>query len=90
MSDTLGLLEESLQLARDIGYQIREESLGELSGGPCLVGGIPQILLNRDQAPAGRLECLLRVLVEDPRAAALPTSRLLAARLKALKNAADR
>ena len=46
MSDTLGLLAEACQLAVDIGYTVREEPLGDLPGGPCLVGGRRQLLLN--------------------------------------------
>ena len=46
MSDTLGLLEESRQLARELGYEICEEPLGDLPGGPCQVGGRDRILLN--------------------------------------------
>ena len=83
MSDTLGLLEESRQLARDLGYRVREEPLGELPGGACTIGGVPQMLLNLEHSPAERLERLLHALAADPRAAGQPMSRLLAARLRA-------
>ena len=62
MSDTLGLLEESRQLAHDLGYRVREEPLGDLAGGACTIGGVPQILLNLEQAPADRLDRLLKAL----------------------------
>lgn len=84
MNDTLGLLEEARQLAGDLGYRVREEPLGELSGGPCTVAGRRQVLLNLEQGPAERLDVLLRVLAADPRVAAEPKSRLLARRLAAL------
>ncbi len=84
MSDTLGLLEEALQLARDLGYVVREEPLGDLPGGGCMVGGTRQVLLNLEQPVADRLDRLLRALHGDPRLAAEPMSRLLAARLRAL------
>lgn len=84
MSDTLGLLEEALQLARDLGYVVREEPLGDLSGGGCVVGGTRQVLLNLEQPVADRLDCLLRAIRADPRLAVEPLSRLLAARLRAL------
>ena len=84
MADTLGLLEESLQLARDLGYRVREEALGDLPGGSCSLGGAPHILLNLEQPSADRLDVLLRSLAADPRVKTQPLSRLLAARLDAI------
>ena len=84
MADTLGLLEESLQLARDLGYRVREEPLGELPGGVCSVGGTAHILLNLEQPSADRLDVLLRSLAADPRVTDQPLSRLLKARLVAI------
>jgi hypothetical protein len=84
MTDTLGLLAEACQLAADIGYAIREEPLGDLPGGPCLVGDQRQLLLNLEQGPAERLAVVLRALAADPRVATEPKSRLLAARLAAV------
>lgn len=81
MSDTLGLLEESRQLARDLGYEIREEPLGDLAGGPCRIGGRDRILLNIEHAPADQLAVLVAALANDPRVSREPTSRLLAERL---------
>lgn len=79
--DTLGLLEECLQLVRDLGYEIREEPLGELAGGGCVVGGRRVFLLNLEHGPADRLDHLVRLLAATPDVAALPKSRLLASRL---------
>jgi hypothetical protein len=84
MADTLGLLEESLQLARDLGYRVREEALGDLPGGSCSLGGAPHILLNLEQPSADRLDVLLRSLAADPRVTEQPLSRLLRARLAAI------
>jgi hypothetical protein len=84
MQDTLGLLEEARQLASDLGYVVREEPLGELAGGPCVVAGERRILLNLEHGPAERLNVLLGALAADPRAEAEPKSRLLARRLEAL------
>jgi len=84
MAETLGLFEEALQLARDLGYVVREEPLGELPGGSCMVGGSRQVLLNLEQPVADRLDRLLRAIRADPRLAVEPLSRLLAARLRAL------
>ncbi|MFM7035895.1 MAG: hypothetical protein ACKOYJ_12060 [Planctomycetia bacterium] len=81
MADTLGLLEECRYLARELGYAVREEPLGELPGGPCMVGGRRQILLNVAQAPTDHLTILLAALASDPDIAMQPKSRLLAERL---------
>lgn len=85
MSDTLGLLAEVIQLARDLGYEVREEPLGELLGGRCEVGGVPQVLLNLEQPVAERLDLLLRAIADDPRLEGEPKSRLLERRLRALR-----
>ena len=84
MTDTLGLLQEALQLAADLGYRVREEPLGDLPGGPCMVGGTRQVLLNLEHSVGGRLDVLLRALALDPRLAAEPKSRLLEERLAVL------
>jgi hypothetical protein len=82
MSEILGLLAEGMQLASDLGYRVREEPLGDLPGGGCVVGGTRQILLNLEQGPSERLEQLLDVLAGDPATADEPKSRALAARLQ--------
>jgi hypothetical protein len=80
MADTLGLLQEALQLALDLGFCVREEPLGDLPGGPCTVAGAKHVLLNLEHSVANRLDVLLRALAADPRLAAEPKSRLLEAR----------
>ena len=82
MDDTLGLLEEALHLAREVGFLVRDEPLGELPGGPCVVGGKRTILLNIQSPAADRLTVLLRALASEPAVADQPVSRLLAGRLR--------
>jgi hypothetical protein len=84
MADTLGLYQEALHLARDLGYEVREEPLGELPGGGCTVNGTTRVLLNLERPVAERLDRLLRALVDDVRVAAEPKSRLLESRLQSL------
>jgi hypothetical protein len=84
MDDTLGLLEEALQLAREVGHHVREEPLGDLPGGACVIGGRRTILLNLQSPPADQLMVLLGVLARDPAIANQPVSRLLAGRLQAV------
>ncbi len=81
MADTLGLLEEAMQLARDVGFAVREEPLGDAPGGACTVGGRRQILVNAALPAARRLDVLLDVLAAEPAVDAEPVSRLLARRL---------
>ena len=66
MADTLGLLEEAMQLARDVGFAVREEPLGDAPGGACTVGGRRQILVNAALPAARRLDVLLDVLAAEP------------------------
>jgi hypothetical protein len=87
MSDTLGLLEEARQLATDLGYEVREEPLGDLPGGRCELAGAVHVLLNLEHTVSERLDRLLRALGDDPRVDREPKSRLLAARLEALRPA---
>jgi hypothetical protein len=84
MADTLGLFHEALQLARDLGYEVREEPLGDLPGGRCTVNGVTHVLLNLERPVAERLDRLLVALVPDPRLPHEPKSRLLEARLRAV------
>ena len=82
VSDTLGLLEEAMQLARDLGYRVREEPLGEVPGGVCAVGGQRQILLNAAHPSSQRLDTLLDVLAADADVGDQPVSHLLESRLR--------
>lgn len=82
MADTLGLLEEAMQLARDVGFVVREEPLGDAPGGACTVGGRRQILVNAAHPAAQRLDLLLDVLAAEPAVAGEPVSRLLARHLE--------
>lgn len=81
MADTLGLLEESRHLARELGYEVREEPLGELPGGPCQVGANRRILLNIEHSPSEQLAVLVAALAADPEVGRQPKSHLLAERL---------
>lgn len=81
MIDTLGLLAEAVQLATDLGYDVREEPLGDSPGGACRVGDARRILVNLDLAAADRLDVILAALAVDDRHAAQPMSRALAARV---------
>lgn len=84
MSETLGLLAEARQIARDLGYRVREEPLGDLPGGACVLAGVTHVLLNLGHPASERLDLLLRSMATDPRLAAEPKSLLLESRLRSL------
>lgn len=88
MSDTLGLLEEAMQVVRDLGYVVREEPLGDMPGGACTVSGHRHLILNVQHPPAERLSVLLDVLAGDVAALDEPMSRLLGEHLAAVRSRA--
>ena len=73
---------QAMQLARDLGFRVREEPLGDLPGGACAVGGKRQILLNAAHPSSQRLDTLLEILAVDPGVAGQPVSHLLESRLR--------
>ena len=65
MVDTLGLLAEAIQLARELGYDVREEPLGEISSGEVRIGSSRKIFLNVSDLPADQIEHLVKILARD-------------------------
>ena len=55
MVDTLGLLAEAIQLANELGYDVREEPLGDTASGEVRIGAARHILLNVSDLPADQL-----------------------------------
>ena len=83
MVDTLGLLAEATQLACELGYDVREEPLGDASSGEVRVGTDRHILLNVSDLPADQLQQLTRILAADDRWKTVPLSHLLKRTLSA-------
>ncbi len=77
MVDTLGLLAEATQLACELGYDVREEPLGDAASGEVRVGADRHILLNVSDLPAEQLQQLTRILAADDRWKTVPVSHLL-------------
>jgi hypothetical protein len=63
---TVELLHQAMELARTMGYEIREEWLGETGGGSCEFGGKRWIFLDLGHNPLERLEKVTDVLCQDP------------------------
>ena len=60
------LLAEAVDLARQLGYQIREEDLEGAGGGHCTFGGKKWLLLDVTQSPREQLADVTDALREEP------------------------
>jgi len=59
---TVELLQEALEAARRLGYEVRQDWLGGNGGGHCLVRGRKWVLLDLAQTPDEQLEVLADAL----------------------------
>ena len=62
MANVLELFEEAISVARELGFMVREEPLGDLPGGACMANGKKQLLLNASMSPADQLDVLLKTI----------------------------
>lgn len=79
---TVELLNEALEAARRLGYDVRQDWLGGDGGGHCLVRGRRLLLLDVAQTPDEQLEVVADALRGEGRATTLKVSRMLAERLQ--------
>jgi hypothetical protein len=79
---TVELLQEALETARRLGYEIRQDWLGGDGGGHCLVRGRRLLLLDVAQSPDEQLDVVIEALRGESRMAALKISRSMAERLE--------
>ena len=63
---TVELLQEALEAARGLGYDVRQDWLGGDGGGHCLVRGRRMLLLDVAQTPDEQLD----IVIEAPRSEA--------------------
>jgi hypothetical protein len=68
---TVELLAHALELARQLGYTIRQDWLDGNGGGGCELRGRKILFLDLATSPADQLEMVLRVLRSEPRAAVI-------------------
>jgi hypothetical protein len=78
---TVELLQEALDTARRIGYEVRQDWLGGNGGGHCLVRGRKWILLDVAQSADEQLDVVVEALRGEPGAARAVRSPELAQRL---------
>lgn len=68
---TVEVLEQALDLAARLGYQVRQELLGG-SGGGCVLMGRKVLFLDLALGPDDQLDQVLDTLRREPDAAGLP------------------
>jgi len=78
---TVELLQEAVETARGLGYEIRQDWLGGDGGGHCLVRGRRLLLLDVAQSPDEQLDVVVDALRGERRATSLKISPTLAERL---------
>ena len=79
---TVELLQEALDAARRLGYEVRQDWLGGNGGGHCLVRGRKWLLLDVAQTADEQLEIVADALRGEPGAASAAESRELVERLQ--------
>jgi hypothetical protein len=75
--DSVELLEEALNAAREIGFDIREEWFGGSGGGACAVRGRKILFLDLNLGPRQRLDQVLTALRSDPQTAEIMMTTML-------------
>ena len=78
---TVQLLNEALDAARRVGFEVRQDWLGGNGGGHCLVRGRRLLLLDVAQSPDEQLDIVADALRGEERVASLKISRTLAERI---------
>jgi hypothetical protein len=78
---TVELLNEALQAARQLGYEVRQDWLGGNGGGHCLVRGRKWLLLDMAQTTEEQLDVVAEALRGEVGAARAVNSPELAQRL---------
>jgi CheY-like chemotaxis protein len=78
---TVELLEEALEKAHQLGFEVRQDWLGGNGGGHCLVRGRKWLLLDLAQPQTDQLEVVAEALRSESQSATLDFSPELAERL---------
>jgi hypothetical protein len=85
---TVELLQEALEAARGLGYEVRQDWLGGNGGGHCLVRGRKWLLLDVAQTADEQLDVVVDALRGDAAAVRSVRSPELAERLTVRRMAA--
>ena len=84
---TVEILRDVLDLARRLGYEIRQEWLAGNGGGGCVLRGRKILFLDLDLGPAEQLDQALDALCHDPDAPQLPMPQAVCELLAVRKSA---
>jgi hypothetical protein len=84
---TVELLEAALGLAKQLGYSVRQEWLGGLTGGGCVFRGRKVLFLDLALGPEDQLDQVLDTLRHDPGTDRLPMPQGLRDLLQLRKSA---
>jgi hypothetical protein len=79
---TVELLREAVDVAKRLGYEVRQDWLGGDGGGHCLVRGRKWILLDLAQTADEQLDVVVEALRDEPSAARTVRSPELSQRLQ--------
>ena len=74
---TVELLEEAMETARKLGYQLRQEWLDGTGGGACQFGGKQWIFIDLALSTADQIDQIASALSADPRTPSLKLSPLM-------------
>lgn len=75
---TVELLEEALEAARSLGYQVRHEWLDGSGGGACQFGGKDWLFIDLALSTSDQIDQVVTALIDDPRSSRLSYSPALA------------
>lgn len=64
--NTVELYELAKQLAESLGYQVREENLGGVGGGACIVAGRKCLFVDIEMSSVEQLDQLASAIGADP------------------------
>jgi hypothetical protein len=79
---TVELLQEAVEVARRLGYEVRQDWLGGDGGGHCIVRGRKWLLLDVSQTADEQLDIVAEALRGEAGAARVAQSRELAQRIE--------
>ena len=68
-SNSIEQLETLIELAKDIGYEVRHEVLGGSGGGTCEFGNRKCLFVDLSLSVLDQLDCVGRALANDPQLA---------------------
>lgn len=84
---TVELLEHALDLADRLGYVVRQEWLGGLTGGGCELRGKKILFLDLAMGPEDQLDQVIDTLRRDPNTITLPMPHNLRGLLRLRRSA---